>query len=145
MGIFTPDKAGNALNKDIGLLIIRLGIGLSMALIHGFGKIAGGPERWERLGSNMEMFGIEFLPVFWGFMAAFSEFFCSILIMLGVFFRFATFLLAVTMLVAVLYHLNLPADAPGSGWQGAAHALKLVVVYVGLFLTGPGKYKIAEF
>lgn len=126
--------------RDIGLLVIRLGIGGSMLVFHGYGKITGGSAAWEGIGGNMKFVGINFLPVFWGFMAAFSEFVGSILIMLGVIFRPATALLAFTMLVAVLRHLSLPADATGAGWSGASHALELLTIYVGLFLTGPGNY-----
>jgi putative oxidoreductase len=126
------------IHKNVGLLVIRLGIGFSMLAFHGYGKITGGPELWAGVGSHMQNLGIGFGFVVWGFMAAFSEFVCSILIMLGVLFRPATALLAFTMLVAILRHLNLPADSPASGWTGASHAVELLVIYVGLMLTGPG-------
>lgn len=128
--------------RDVGLLLVRVVIGLSMAVFHGYAKISGGPERWTGIGGSMAELGITFLPAFWGFMAAFSEFFCSILLMLGLLFRPAAALLAVTMLVAVTRHLGLPADQENSGWSGASHALELLSVYVGLFLTGPGKYAL---
>ena len=132
-------------NLDLGLLILRIGIGLSMMIFHGFGKVKGGPELWTKLGGTMENFGIDFLPVFWGFMAAFSEFFGSFLLVIGVLFRPAAFLLAATMVVAAFRHLNLPPGADGAGWSGASHALELLTVYVALFLTGPGKYKLSKF
>ena len=75
------------LYKDIGLLIVRLGIGLTMMIFHGYGKLTRGPEGWERMGSQMQNLGIDFFPMFWGFMAMFSEFFCSLLLALGVLFR----------------------------------------------------------
>lgn len=128
--------------RDAGLLVIRLGIGASMIIFHGYAKITGGPEAWEKLGGAMKALGIAVLPVFWGFMAAFSESVCSALIILGVLFRPAALLLAVTMAVAVLRHLGLPAGAAGAGWSGASHALELLAVYVGLFLSGPGRYGI---
>ena len=127
-------------NLDVGLLLIRLGIGLSMLAFHGYGKISGGPDTWNAVGSAMGNLGITFLPAFWGFMAGFAEFFCSILLILGVFFRPAALLLAFTMFVAMLNHLNLPVDHPRAGWNGASHAIELLVVYVGFFLTGPGRY-----
>ena len=128
--------------RDIGLLIIRLGIGGSMLIIHGYGKITGGTAGWEKLGSNMSMIGMDFAPVFWGFMAAFSETVCSLLIMIGMLFRPATALLAVTMIVAALRHLTLPEGAAGAGWSGASHALELLIIYIGLFFLGPGKYRL---
>lgn len=145
MGIFTSEISRKSINIDLGLLIVRLGIGLSMLIFHGYGKIKGGPELWAKIGGNISHLGIEFIPVFWGFMAAFSEFFCSILIILGLFFRFGTVLLALTMLVAVTYHLNLPAGSDAAGWSGASHALELMTVYLALFFTGPGKYKIIKY
>ena len=129
-------------NKDIGLLILRLGFGLSMMIFHGFGKLKGGPEKWEKLGANMSNLGIDFLPAFWGFMAAFSEFFCSFFIIIGLLFKPATALLIMTMLVAVVMHMSLPEGTPGAGLSGASHAIEYLVVYVALLFTGPGKYKI---
>lgn len=132
------------LDRDVGLLVIRLLIGFSMLAFHGWGKITGGPEFWGKLGANMGNLGIDFAPVFWGFMAAFSEAVCSALIMLGLFFRPAAGLLACTMLVAIVRHLNVPAGEPGAGWSGASHALELFAVYVGLLLTGAGRYALVR-
>ena len=126
---------------DLGLLIIRIVIGFSMAAFHGWGKISN-PERWAAIGGNMELVGISFLPAFWGFMAGFAEFFGSILVILGVFFRPATTLLALTMLLAMLRHLSLPADDPGSGLSGASHAMEFCAIYIALWFTGPGKYSL---
>lgn len=131
------------INLDLGLLIARLGVGLSMLILHGWGKLTGGPGVWEHLGLQMQNLGIDFLPAMWGFMAMFAEVFGSALLILGLFFRPAALLLASTMIVAALRHLNLPADADGAGWKGASHALELLAVYVALLFTGPGRYRIA--
>ena len=58
--------------KDFGLLFIRLAIGTLMFLMHGYGKITAGPETWERVGGAMGNLGITFVPVVWGFLAAFA-------------------------------------------------------------------------
>jgi putative oxidoreductase len=130
------------LAADLGLLALRLGIGASMLAFHGWSKMMGGPTRWSRIGAAMENLGITFAPTVWGFLASFAEFGCSILIVLGFLFRPATALLAATMFVAALRHLNLPADNEASGWRGASHALELLTVYLALFLTGPGRYAL---
>ncbi|MDD5155122.1 MAG: DoxX family protein, partial [Candidatus Omnitrophica bacterium] len=79
--------SGNYL--DIGLLILRIGIG-SMFIYHGAPKIFGGPQMWTNVGlMAMPGLGIKFAPAFWGFMAGFSEFAGGILIILGLFFRLA--------------------------------------------------------
>jgi putative oxidoreductase len=129
--------------RDLGLLVIRLVIGASMLIFHGWGKLSGGPATWERVGGAMENLGLGFFPVVWGFLAAFAEFGGSLLVAVGFLFRPALVLLMGTMAVAVVRHVSLPPDASGAGWSGASHALELLAVYVGLFLTGPGKYALA--
>lgn len=125
--------------RDIGLLIVRVGVGFSVLTFHGWGKLTGGPDVWVPIGKTMHLLGIGFAPVFWGFMAGFAEGVCSALIALGVLFRPAAALLAFNMFVAMLRHLTLPADAPGAGLRGASHALELFSVYVGLCFTGSGR------
>ncbi|MFH2036159.1 MAG: DoxX family protein [Candidatus Zixiibacteriota bacterium] len=132
------------LYPDWGLLVIRLGIGLSMMTLHGYGKLTAGPEMWTKLGGQMPSFGIDFLPVFWGFMAMFSEFFASLLIILGLFFRPAALLLVFTMMVAAITHLNMPAGSERAGISGASHALEFMIVFLGLYFTGPGKFSISS-
>lgn len=122
--------------NDIGLLILRIGIGI-MFLYHGAPKLFGGLEKWEKLGMAMKYVGVEFMPVFWGFMAAFSEFFGGICIILGLFFRPACILLTLTMAVAASMHLG-----KGNGLQIASHAIEDGIVFLSLILIGPGKYSI---
>lgn len=126
--------------KDFGLLLIRVGIAASLFIFHGYDKMTGGPERWTSSGGAMENLGIVVYPVVWGFMAAFAETVGAILIVLGPLFRFATLMLAFNMFVAVMMHLNLPEENPSSGWSGASHAIELMVVFLGLFFTGPGRF-----
>ena len=132
------------IDMDWALLILRLGVGLSMMLLHGYGKIRGGPELWTGIGRSMGSLGIAFFPTMWGFLAAFAEFFGSLLVALGIFTRPAAAMLAFTMLVAALHHLGLPADEPRSGWSGASHAIELGVVFVAIFLAGPGRFAIGR-
>ena len=46
--------------RDVGLLILRLGFGLSFFWYHGYPKLAGVPETWERIGDAVATFGITF-------------------------------------------------------------------------------------
>ncbi len=124
--------------RDIGLLILRVGIG-GMFLFHGAPKIVGGPEKWEQLGMAMGTFGIHFLPVFWGFMASFAEFFGGILVILGLFFRPACILLTINMTVATSFHLN-----RGDGLLGASHAIEDGIVFLSLIFVGPGRYSLDQ-
>lgn len=135
-------RSSGAPAADIGLLILRMAVGLSMILFHGWGKLSGGPETWQRVGASMGNLGLDVWPVVWGFAAAAAESFGSLLLILGLFTRPAAGVLAFTMLVATLRHLNLPPDAPAAGWQGASHALELLGVYLALLLTGPGRFAL---
>ncbi len=129
-------------NMDLAILLLRVGFGFSMLIFHGYGKLTGGPEKWTKLGESLQTFGIDFFPVFWGFLAVFAEFFCSAFIILGIFFLPATFFLSVNMIVAILFHLYLPEDSPGAGWQGASNAIEYFFAYIVLMISGPGRYKI---
>lgn len=124
-------------HSDLGILIIRLGIGLSFIFTHGLSKITGGPERWVKLGGAMSNFGIDFLPGFWGFMAAFSEFVVPFFLIAGFLFRPAAFLMAFTMLTAMTSHL-MKLDP----WSKVIYPMELMFVFIALILTGPGKYSI---
>lgn len=124
--------------RNLGLLILRVSFGLYMAIDHGWGKIVGGPERWAGLGGTMEMFGIDFAPTFWGFMASFAEFACGLLVVIGLFTRPALLLLIITMGVAATSHIT--GVIEGSPETALLYAFAFFV----LLLTGPGKYSIDQ-
>lgn len=125
--------------QDFGLLFLRIGIG-GMFIFHGAPKMFGGPEGWERIGASMAIVGIKFLPVFWGFMASFSEFIGGICIILGLFFRPVCILLTITMTIAASGHLS-----RGEGLRRAAHAIENGIVFLSLIFIGPGKYSLDEW
>jgi putative oxidoreductase len=131
-----------ARQHDVALLLLRVGIGASMITFHGWGKISGGPERWAAVGGAMSNLGIDFLPAFWGFLAAIAESLGSALLAIGLFSRPSAALLAGTMAVAAIGHLARPVGSPGAGPAGASHAFELLVVYVALVLTGPGRLSL---
>ncbi|MDE0040715.1 MAG: DoxX family protein [Candidatus Poribacteria bacterium] len=125
-------------HRHIGLLVLRIGIGC-MFLFHGAPKVFGGVEKWAQVGEAMESFGIGFMPAFWGFMAAISEFFGGVCLIFGILFRPACILMAITMLVAAVSDLS-----EGEGLREAAHAIELGIVFLSLILIGAGKYSLDE-
>jgi len=122
--------------RNTGLLLLRLGIGV-MFIIHGFPKLAGGPDGWTGLGGSMKVIGINFLPIFWGFMAAATETFGGFLLIVGLFYRPACILLVFTMIIAALVHFG-----KGDGLAGASHAIEMGIVFFSLIFIGPGKYSV---
>lgn len=120
--------------NNFALLVMRIGLGIMM-IMHGYPKLIGGTEKWEKIGGAMADLGVTFMPVLWGFMASFAEAVGGLLIVLGLFFRPAALLILVTMIVAALKHIN-----AGDGITGASHAVELAFVFFGLFIIGPGKF-----
>lgn len=124
--------------RDLGLLLLRATFGLYLALGHGWGKITGGPEQWAGLGGTMEIFGLGFAPTFWGFMAAFAEFFAALLVVIGLLTRPAALLLVINMGVAATAHITGAIDG------SPEMALLYGFVFLSLVLIGPGKYSADE-
>jgi putative oxidoreductase len=87
---------GNLINRpDFGLLVFRLGIGLTMAFAHGLGKLP--PP--QMMVDGLTAMGFP-LPVFFAWCAALSEFLGGLLMAAGLYTRWASASLAFTMFVA---------------------------------------------
>jgi putative oxidoreductase len=124
-------------HANAGLLILRVGIGIAFIFTHGYAKITGGPELWEKIGGSMANVGITFVPVFWGFMAALSEFGGGILILLGLFTRPAAAFMAFTMLMAAIQHLS-KLDP----WARVIYPTEMFSVFMALLFIGAGRYSL---
>lgn len=116
---------------DLAILSIRLVFGLSMAFAHGWVKFE---KMLEGDFGFKAVFGLP-EPISLG-LAVFAELFCSILIALGVFTRFASLMLIITMAVAVFdVHWN-------DDFSKMEKALLYLSAYVTILLSGPGKWSI---
>lgn len=124
--------------RNIGLLILRAGLGI-MFILHGYPKMFGGPETWEQVGMAMQYIGIDFAPMFFGFMAGVAEFFGGIFLLLGLFFTPSLVLLFLVMLVATLNHFG--AADPFTDYS---HSIEMAVVFLSLMFIGAGKYSLDE-
>lgn len=109
-----------SLLNDIGILILRILAGGTMALAHGWGKLINFSDKSATfpdpigLGSSLSL-GL----------AVFAEFFCAILIVMGVLTRLASIPVLITMLVAFFI---IHADDPFSRKE-------MAFLYMGMFLT----------
>lgn len=106
-------------------------------MLHGWPKLIKGQEVWISLGQNMSLIGIDFAPLFWGLMAAISEFFGGLFLFSGIFTRYAAFFMIPTMLIATLVHIN-----KGDTFQGYSHAITMAGVFIALTFIGAGQYSI---
>lgn len=123
--------------RDHGIAVMRVGLGF-MFVGHGWGKLTGGPEMWEKIGGAMSTFGIDFAPTFWGFMAAFAEVFGGFALAAGLAMRPVLLTLLIpTMIVAAAKHM-----AAGDGFKGYSHAVELGFAFVGLLFLGPGRFSL---
>ena len=129
----------NLYPKDLyvsySLLILRVVASVMMIINHGWNKILAGQEKWNRLGTALTDFiGIDFMSVFFGFMAAFSESIGMVMVIFGIFTRPAAFLLLFTMFVASMNHL---VDG-----KFPELAIMYLIVMLVLLISGPGKFSL---
>ena len=120
---------GGSAAADAGLLVLRVFMGLALALGHGLGKLP--PS--ARFLAGVEEMGFP-LPVLFGWAAALSEFAGGILIALGLLTRPAAFFVAVTMAVAAFVR------EAGNPFGDRELALLYGAVAVMLLLAGAGRY-----
>ncbi|MFA6290026.1 MAG: DoxX family protein [Opitutaceae bacterium] len=123
--------------SDFGLLVMRVGVGALFMIVHGFPKLAGGPDKWAAVGRAVSYLGINFGYTGWGLAAAVAETLGGLLLIVGCAHRPAALSLFVTMAVASIWKYY-----PFGGWEAAAHPVAMAVVCLGLLITGPGKYSI---
>lgn len=118
---------------DLGLLILRIGLGL-IFIGHGYPKMMGGPERWESVGSAMSYLGIDSLHIVFGFLAASAELFGGIFLILGLYTLPTLVVLLCTMFVAFIVQIS-----SGANYPAIAYPLSMATVFIALFFMGPGK------
>ncbi|SVA17461.1 uncharacterized protein METZ01_LOCUS70315 [marine metagenome] len=103
---------------------------------HGWDKIIAGSDKWTGLGrTGLMPFGIESFHTFFGFMAAFSESICAVLVVIGLLTRPAAALITITMLVGVNFHILLDKGSPEM-------ALLYGIIFLSIGLLNPGKYSL---
>ena len=130
---------------DAAALLLRVAAGL-IFIPHGFSKVfgAGGPAAFAH---DMPSFGI---PAFFGYAAAYSEFFCALLLIVGLLTRLDAFLLTCTMFVAV-FVVQLPdalkdPDAAGNRLFAVLHGIELPLalfaITAGILMIGPGRFSL---
>jgi putative oxidoreductase len=118
-------------SPDLALLVLRIWLGLSMALLHGWGKLAnliGGTSKFP------DILGIGAMPALG--LAIFAEFFCSLLLVVGLWTRLAALALVITMSVAFFIAHGAKLSGSGSGEL----AFVYLAGYFVLLLAGAGKF-----
>ncbi|MCB1228528.1 MAG: DoxX family protein [Verrucomicrobiales bacterium] len=118
-------------STDFGLLLLRLALGLTMLLNHGWGKLTSFSQKSGSfpdplgMGSQLSM-GL----------AVFAEVVCAALLVVGFLTRFAALNLAITMAVAFFAVHKMVLTGEHSGEL----ALVYLAGFVTLLFTGSGKF-----
>lgn len=125
---------------DLGLLIIRLVVGLSFAG-HGAQKLFGsfGGYGLKGTGGFFESIGIK-PGVLMAFLAGAGELVGGLFFAAGLFTPFASALIVIPMLVAIF-----TVHGKNGYWitsNGFEYNLALIAIAVGVALTGPGAYAL---
>ncbi len=118
---------------DVGLLVIRLGLGV-MFIMHGWPKMMAGPDRWAGLGGAMGNLGITFAPAMWGFLAAFAELVGGAMLIVGLLVRPFAAMMCFTMFVAAVMHIT-----GGHEFGKWAWPVEAGVAFLGLTIAGGGR------
>ena len=120
--------------KDFAVLLLRVSAGAIMMFAHGLPKL-------NLLFSSREItffdpFGVGALTSL--ILVIIAEFLCSIFLIAGLFTRAALIPLIVTMFVATfIYHA-------GDTFAQIEKSLLFLVIYIVLFLNGPGKFALGK-
>ena len=122
-----------ASSPDAGLLVLRLWLGGSMLWLHGWGKLAA---LFSGKTSFVDPLGIGEVPSF--LLTILAEVGCSVLLVLGLWTRWAALILAFTMGVAFF----LTHGAKFSGLGNGELAWMYFGGYLALFAAGAGKFSV---
>lgn len=120
----------NEQNKNISLLLLRIGVGL-IFLLAGWGKLTNIEGTSGFFGS----IGIP-LPVFMAWVVALVEFFGGILVLVGAYIKYPSYLLAFIMIVAIL------TTKIGQDFSAYRLDIMLLAASVALALMGSGGYSV---
>jgi putative oxidoreductase len=142
------EARGQDLTTSIGLLILRVGVGGYMAS-HGWGKLqmllAG---EFATFGDPVGLGGVPSLVLI-----TFAEFFCSLLVIVGLATRFAAVPVVIAMAVATLavhggdpWSMETAAKAFFAGtsksWFSKEPALLFLIPFLALVFTGAGRFSL---
>lgn len=114
---------------NLGMLVTRVVFGLIM-VSHGWQKLSNFSVKKDKFMDFMGIGSAASLGL-----ATFAEFFCSLLLIAGLFTRLATIPLIITMLV--IFHKHQWAF-----WGEHELVPALLAAYIAILLMGPGKYSL---
>lgn len=123
---------------DAGLLLLRASVAIVL-LLHGLFKLTHG------IGWISDLLQHHGIPGILAYLVYLGEIVAPLLLILGIFGRFAALLMAADLLVAILLLQShkIFTRGPAGGWGIELEAL-IMLASLALVLTGPGRYSIGR-
>jgi len=120
------------ISMQVGLLVLRVWLGLTMLLVHGLDKLQNFSGTVQTFQENMG------IPAPLGAAAIFAESICAALLVVGLATRWAALFLSITMAVAFFkaHGASLATDGGASGEM----AFIYLAGFLTLFLAGAGRF-----
>src|SRR6185369_1725135 len=120
-------------STDAGLLVLRLWLGLSLLILHGWGKLSTFQSLSGKFADPLGIGTQASLSL-----AVFGEVVGSLLLVLGLFARFAALSSASVMAVAFFFAHKMALKGSGSGEL----AFIYLAGFVTLLIAGPGRFAV---
>jgi putative oxidoreductase len=120
-------------SPDFALLVMRVTFGLSLLLLHGWGKLMRFSELSEKFPDPLGIGHTASLAL-----AIFGEVVCSSLIVIGAFTHLAALGSAITMAVAFVMVHGMKLKGPGNGEDAMIYLAAFVVI----FIAGAGRFSV---
>ena len=133
--------SSHPINFSFGILLIRIIIGVLMAF-YGYEKLThfeemAASEFWAKNVSFLGMTGK--IPLA---LTIFAEFFCSILLIFGLFTRLALIPLVICMSYIIVNVAQMTVINKGDNGTEINTAFVYLIIYIALFFTGAGNFSI---
>lgn len=129
------------INLSLGILLIRIIIGVLMTF-YGYQKLINfetmaASDFWAKEVSFLGMSGKTPLAL-----TIFAEFFCSLLLIIGLFTRMALIPLLICMGYIIAFVAKFAVIYSGDNGTEVNNAFVYFIIYLGIYLTGPGNYSL---
>lgn len=129
------------INLSLGILLVRVIIGVLMAF-YGYQKLINfetmaASDFWAKEVSFLGMTGKTPLAL-----TVFAEFFCSLLLIIGLFTRLSLIPLLICMGYIIAFMAKFEVIYSGDNGIEVNNAFVYFVIYLGIYLTGPGNYSL---
>lgn len=121
-------------SPDLALLVLRVWLGVTLLVVHGWGKVSGFSAMSEKFGDPIGIGSTASLAL-----AAFAEVVCAALVAVGLFTRFGALVLICNFCVAFFLAHGHALSGPHSGELPFLY----LAGFVTLFIAGGGRFSLS--